>query len=154
DKHLLINAVAGLARPVRAQGDFAFARDLLAETLELAETIGDGWRHARTLNALGTLAMRERDFGRAADWFQQSLACSREHGDDFGVATELGNLGRLAFERGDLQSAVAFATQSIAMRRDQHARFDLAHTLEVCAAVAARYRLAERAVRLHGAVVA
>jgi non-specific serine/threonine protein kinase len=40
------------------------------------------------------------------------------------------------------------------MRRDQHVRFRLADNLEVCAAIAARYRLAERAARLHGAAAA
>src|SRR5262249_50673452 len=57
DKPLLINAVAGLSRAALDQGDFGFARDLLAETLELAEIVGDRWREARTLNALGTIAM-------------------------------------------------------------------------------------------------
>ena len=153
DKHLLINAMAGLARPIREQGDVDFARRLLAETLELAETIGDRWRYARTLNGLGILAMDEGDFVRAADWFQQSLVSSREQRDDVGVATQLGNLARMAFQRRDLHSAISFATQAMAMRREQHVRggYPLVRNLEVCAAVAARYRLAESAARLDGA---
>jgi non-specific serine/threonine protein kinase len=151
DRRLIAEAVGGLARTARDQGDYAIADALLNETLGLAQANGDRYLEGQSLDALGVLAMRLGDFAQALDCFQHSMACSREAGDEVGVAVVLGNLGLLAYGRDDLDAAIDFAGQSLAMGRDLSVRWILPDDLEVCAGVAARCGRPERAARLYGA---
>jgi non-specific serine/threonine protein kinase len=150
-RRVLAEAVGGLARTIRDQGDHVLGGYLLEEAFRLAEMDGDRWRAARSLNGLGVLASEQGDFVRARDYFERSLARCREVGDAFGVATELSNMGNVAYRQGNLKNALALVSQAMAMRREQHVRWGLPRDLVICAGVAARYRWAEKAARLYGA---
>jgi non-specific serine/threonine protein kinase len=151
DKKLLGNALGGLARAVRDEGDHAGSRLLLEEALQLAEAEGDLHSSARSLNGLGMLARKQGNFPRALDYFERSLARSRELGDQFGMATQLTNMAVVAYRQSDIKAAATLVCQALAMRRDQHVRWDLPVALDICAGVAARCYWPEKAARLYGA---
>lgn len=89
-------------------GDFAQARQLAADSLRLAESVGDlggiGFAH----NFIGSCYKASGDYPLAGDHFHQSVAAYRRLNDELGAAMTLNNLGNLAQAMGDFAAAQAY----------------------------------------------
>ncbi|MGF6605645.1 putative ATPase/class 3 adenylate cyclase [Paraburkholderia sp. WSM4175] len=89
----------------REQGDYAEARTLFDESLDmyraLADPRGIGW----ALVDLAFVARYQADYVRACKLLDESLPQLRQAGDSEGVAVALGNLGLIARDEGDAGAA-------------------------------------------------
>jgi len=112
----LLHAAAVLAG---AQDDHATAGTLAAESLALAETVGDRRTAAQAGNALGIAALAAGDYDAAHGHFAGSLATWRELAEPFGMAMAHGNLTIVSLRRGDLDAASSHAAQSLDLERAQ-----------------------------------
>ena len=99
----------------REQGDYAEARALFEESLEiyraLADPRGVGW----ALVDLAFLTRYEADYARARALLKESLPLLREADDTEGTAAALGNLGLIARDEGDVDTAEAQLQASLAL---------------------------------------
>jgi eukaryotic-like serine/threonine-protein kinase len=74
-------------------GQFAEAREVYEEALEIARTIGNQRLEANLLNALGEVAGRSTHYQEAVDFFKAALSIDRDLGDRFATGRKLANLG-------------------------------------------------------------
>lgn len=99
------------------QGDFVEAVQLLNETLEMAEFLGDDGIKARAFRGLGIVASNQSDFPRANDLFTRALDHFRATEDDAGIARVLNDLGLVAERQGDHARAIALQEESLPIAR-------------------------------------
>jgi predicted ATPase/DNA-binding SARP family transcriptional activator len=118
------------------QGDYAQARTLWMQTLELRRQLGDRARIADTLHNLGYLAVVQGDYAQARPLYEEALATQRELGDQTAVADELHHLGLVAHEQGDLAQAHTLYKESLMLRRPLGDQRGIALTLNNLANVA------------------
>jgi len=96
----------GAAHVVAKDGDFASAKRMTTERLEIARQLGDRQRIAGALNALAYLtADLGEDPGTARSLAEESLEIMRQLGDRQGMAHVLFHLGHLARKIGDNDQA-------------------------------------------------
>jgi predicted ATPase/DNA-binding SARP family transcriptional activator len=87
------------------QGDLQRAKVFATEALQLSESISDPRRLARSLRALGHVALAEGDVGRANTNWRRSLVLCRRAKDPEGVIDSLMKMSLLAQERGNYARA-------------------------------------------------
>ncbi len=99
------------------QSDYAPARTLLHESLDLYRLQADAAGMASVLNALGLVAWHIGDYDLATAQIEQSLAFYRSAGHTQGIAWALNNLGNIRYERGNYGTASQYFTESLALER-------------------------------------
>jgi predicted ATPase/DNA-binding CsgD family transcriptional regulator len=110
-------ALAGAGTLAGTLGDYATARRLLQNGLELAETLHDAAATARALTRLSMVAMYEDDARGAQALLERSLALCREGQDLQWQALTLVWLGWAHILLGDLDRAEATLTESLDLCR-------------------------------------
>lgn len=120
----------------REQGDYAEARALFEESLEiyraLADPRGVGW----ALVDLAFLTRYEADYVRARALLEESLPLLRQAGDTEGTAAALGNLGLIARDEGDADTAETRLQASLALWQELGDRVGVGWTLTALGMVA------------------
>ena len=101
------------------QGDYALARSLLEEALELARAEGDREATAATLNFLGTNAYGAGQLDSAEVFIAEGLAIRREIGDIGRIAASLNAMGGIHHFRGHLDRAREVFEESLAHKVQQ-----------------------------------
>jgi predicted ATPase/DNA-binding SARP family transcriptional activator len=122
------NAAAYLAY---LQGDYAEARSLNEDGLEIGRAVGDLSVIASAVRGLGTVAQSQGDFALARQQYEESLALCHDAGDQWGASHCLSNLGLLAWHLGDVETARACCEQCLALRRELKDEQGIAYTLHV-----------------------
>ena len=118
------------------QGDFARARQLFAEGLEVRRALGDPAAIARSLNLLGAAAFGQTDLGGAESFFEESLRLAEEAGDRRVVASALTNLGLVKIEQGRYEHAEQSLAASFAANEELGDKDGVARALLHMAAAA------------------
>lgn len=120
----------------REQGDYAEARALFEESLEiyraLADPRGAGW----ALVDLAFLTRYEADYARARSLLEESLPLLRQAGETEGMAAALGNLGLIARDEGDADTAEAQLQASLALWQELGDRVGIGWALTALGMVA------------------
>lgn len=96
-------------------GDFATARSLATEALELARASSDVEAEAQAHNTLGILARQEGKAGGAREHFDRSLALAESAGVMAARVAALNNLARLLAAEDRNEEALALLEQAIAL---------------------------------------
>jgi predicted ATPase/DNA-binding CsgD family transcriptional regulator len=121
------------------QGDYATARPLLAESVEIRRALDDGHGLVESLTNLGVLLRCLGDGARARQVLEEALAMSRVLGDRAWEGRALNKLARLTFYEGDLSAAQALHEQGISIVRQTGNAWDMAIALgdlaDVCHAL-------------------
>ena len=104
------------------QQDYAGAKRLLEQAMDLYRQIGNDTRVASCLNSLGVVARSEGDTERAEELLLAAVRIRRERGEDLALTSSLNNLGIIYVDRGDPERAKQIFTENLA--RD-HAANDL-----------------------------
>lgn len=100
-----------------AQGDYASADALTAESLEIARESGDKWGIAVSLNARAVLARDGGDVAASRSLSEESLKLWRELGDNVTVARSLSNLANIVTVQGDHALARSLQEECLAIFR-------------------------------------
>lgn len=98
------------------EGDYRDARDLVARSLEIRETIGDRRGVAESLIYVGILAERLGDHERALDLYRRSLGIAKEGGFQLEESYAIRHIGFILRARGDLRGALDAFRESLALR--------------------------------------
>jgi len=97
----------------RDLGDYAEARRLYQESLDIAQQLGDRATIAQALNNLGLMAQDQGDYAEARRLYQESLDTAQQLGHRAGVANTLHNLAMLAHRQGDYAEARRLYQESL-----------------------------------------
>jgi predicted ATPase len=89
----------------RESGDDTLARELLAESAELARLAGVAWWQGGMLRELAALRLGQGQIGAAEDDARQSLEIAERLGDRPGMVFAVGLLAGVAAEHGQLERA-------------------------------------------------
>jgi len=127
--HYRAEALFGAATLARSQGDYAAARSLYAQSLDLWRAFEDRQGIARALSAMGDVAQQQGDRETARSLFEDSLAVARAAGDREQAAAALNFLGIAASERGDYPEARRLLEEGLALRRELDDRRGIANSL-------------------------
>jgi tetratricopeptide (TPR) repeat protein len=111
-------ALHGLGALLTHQGNYAAARSVLEESLDICRRVGDEGGMAWSLNGLGWVAIAEGDFTTARDLHGSSLAIARRLGDQRSCANSLNGLGWSAIMQGDHDQARILLDESLVIGRD------------------------------------
>jgi tetratricopeptide (TPR) repeat protein len=111
------------------QGEFAQARRLFEDSLELACEVGDRHREARARGNLGIIALYAGDHREAIRRYEQATEIMRELDDERDVALMTQNLGIAYNLAGDRERAITLLTESIERARKVGDPGHLASTL-------------------------
>jgi non-specific serine/threonine protein kinase len=114
DRAMALFAAGGLAV---FQNDYAAARRLNGEALELYRTLRDRLGVARALVHLGIGCADEGQIDEARALYVEALDIFRELGDRRRTATTLNNLAALARQQGDFTAVITFSSEAA-----EHAR--------------------------------
>jgi predicted ATPase/DNA-binding SARP family transcriptional activator len=121
-------ALNGAGAVVAELGDFAGARELLEQSLELARELGDGYRVARVGSNLGTLALFAADFDEAIARYAESVDYMRALDDPRALSLVVQNLGIAHHGAGNHAPAIELLTESLELASISK---DPAHTSSV-----------------------
>jgi predicted ATPase/DNA-binding SARP family transcriptional activator len=105
-------------------GEIAYDSDrreawgLFEQSLALYQGLGDRWRTAHVLRALGSAALNLGDYGRAKQSYEESLAIRRALGDQWGIANSLQGLSRVALSLGEIEQGERIAREGIALSEE------------------------------------
>ena len=113
DEELTARALHQLGMIAQAQGEYAEARRLYQQSLEIKERLGDQGGKAATLHQLGMIAQDQGEYAEARRLYQQSLEIEERLGDQGGKASSLGQLGTIAYLQGDYVEARRLYQQSL-----------------------------------------
>ena len=91
---------------------------LFEQSLALYRALGDRWRTAYVLRALGSVALNLGDYSRAKQSYEESLAIRRALGDQWGIANSLQGLGRVALSLGEIEGGERLAREGIAISEE------------------------------------
>jgi predicted ATPase len=108
-------ALRGAGLLAYAEGDYATARALTEQGLELALELAEQRLITAALNNLAIILIDQGDYAAAQSRCEQGLLLARELGDESLTAILLNNLGLLAGYRGDYASAVPALEESLAI---------------------------------------
>jgi non-specific serine/threonine protein kinase len=106
-------ALDGLAGIVYWQGDYAAARDLYLEALEINRTLGDMERVAWTLGSIGDTFSMGGDANAGIPYIEESLEIARQLGDEFMVSMAAGGLGAMLAFEGELERGRALLEEGL-----------------------------------------
>jgi predicted ATPase/DNA-binding CsgD family transcriptional regulator len=107
DDTLRATALARAGRLAWRQRDYARARVLLEESLEIARELDDPLAAARRLRSLALVATAEGDTEAAIRLCDQSIALFRRHGDGYGLVWALIFAGWAQYVHGDIDAGDA-----------------------------------------------
>lgn len=96
------------------------------QALDLAISIGDTWRQARALSALG---WDQRDPVQARDNWEKGIALFRQIGDLRNLVHTLGILGFTVLSNGDLESAQKYLDEALEVNSRTHDRWGMEFVL-------------------------
>jgi predicted ATPase/DNA-binding SARP family transcriptional activator len=99
------------------QGDFATARSLAAESVDIHRELGDNLGAAFSLRLVGMIVQLQGNYEAASSLHEECLRIHREAGDQEGIATCLTLLGSMAFERGDPATALPRCEEALGIFR-------------------------------------
>jgi len=99
------------------QGEYASARVLAEQGLELYRVLGDRPGTVRSLSNLGAILLAEGRAEDAVSALDESVALSRDLPDRRIAALALNNRGDVALTQGDYDAATAFFDESLALLR-------------------------------------
>jgi tetratricopeptide (TPR) repeat protein len=108
--------VQGAIFPFR-QGDLRLTADLLQESLDLFEELGDEEGIARSTAELGSIAIAEGNLERAAELYEAVVPLFRKQGHVGRMAASLGNLGTIAHMQGDYAAAVDYHGEAVELAK-------------------------------------
>jgi predicted ATPase/DNA-binding SARP family transcriptional activator len=111
------------------QGDFAAARELFEESIELAERHDVPASLAGTSMNLGSLALYEGDFAEAVRRYEQGAAYWRAEGDVRWLSVATQNLGLAHGGAGEHERAIELLGESVELAREAGDPAHLASTL-------------------------
>src|SRR5213075_998784 len=118
----------GRVLPV-ARGDYAAAKRLHLESLEVALRWKDDAALGSITMNLGYLALLGEDYEAANVYHRQSLAWRRQQGKDFATSVSLFNLGDVACLKGDYHQAETLYGESLALWRANGYQDEVAYVL-------------------------
>jgi predicted ATPase/DNA-binding CsgD family transcriptional regulator len=110
-------ALGGAGTLAVDQGDFVHASRCFAESLALAEEMGDERRAARALRSLGIVASSQNELDRAVELFEEVLARLRAQQDQAAIGRCLCDLGLVVTRRGESEHAIAFYEEALPIAR-------------------------------------
>jgi predicted ATPase/class 3 adenylate cyclase len=111
------------------QGDYAAARTVYEEGLEIFRELKDQRGVSVCLGNLGSMARTQGDYELARLLQEESLAICRELKDGRGISASLMNLANLAAMQGDYAAARPLYEESLTIKREMGDRLGLAYTL-------------------------
>jgi predicted ATPase/transcriptional regulator with XRE-family HTH domain len=147
---LRVQALYGLARIAKDEGQYALVEQFAREGLELAERVCDQGGMGNALRLLGEVAEVRADLPEAIRLFERGLACSREAGDTGGVDMTLMSLGHTARAQGNYARATRLFEEALAHARAIHLTWGIANVLTGLSLVARSRRPSARAGTLPG----
>ncbi len=109
--------LSGAGRLAFDQGDYAAARALYLQSLDIRRELGDSRLVARSLGHLGEVAHQTGDYAAAETLFVESLGMLRKLEDPHGVAETLDKLGLTVRCLGDYPRATALYEEALAICR-------------------------------------
>jgi len=121
-------ALNGAAVLTNAMGRYARAEELAAETITLAQSLGDPGRAASGRLVLASAALGQGAFARAGAMAEEALAAFRTGGDRWGQALALSVLGDQALNQGDYERAVHLYDESVGIFREAGDAWGIAHS--------------------------
>lgn len=121
-----LSAAGGLAH---YQGDYASARSLYEECVEIRRDVNDRQGVGNSLVNLGNIAMEEGDYEAALSLYKAGLRIFTELGDKVGLGVTLQNLGLVGWSQGDDAAARAFFEESLAILRQLGSKRRIAFAL-------------------------
>ncbi len=122
-------ALTGAGVLARLQSDYAAARSLHEESLELRRELRDRHGISESLGNLAVVARHQGDYVAAESLNRESLAIRRELGDRQGVAASLSDLGLVASDLGNYPAARSLFEESLALCRELEHRQGIANSL-------------------------
>jgi tetratricopeptide (TPR) repeat protein len=99
------------------QGDYATAKALHLESLDLYRALDDRSGVANALENLGLVATEQGDYAAAQTLHTESLGIRQALGNEWDIAGSLSNLGLVARDQGDYPTAQALYAESLALLR-------------------------------------
>jgi len=114
---LLCMALISMGSIAIELGDYADALVYTLEGLELAQSDGDPFRTAHSLNILGDLARCEQSYAEAAVYYERSVAILRELTAQRDLAANLRNLGYACLRLDEIERAHALFQESITIQQ-------------------------------------
>ncbi len=119
----------GAAQLAFAQGDFASARALGEESLDVSREVGDKRGIAESLLILGKAVFHLGDYPKGRSLLEQSLKEARAVGDKQSIAAVLKELGDLVFEQGEYDLSRSLYEESLDLSRDLGDKTGIANSL-------------------------
>ena len=110
-------------------GDYAEARRLYQESLDIAQQLGDRAGVAQTLHNLGMLAQDQGDYAEARRLYQESLDIKQQLADRAGIAKTLHQLGNVAYLQGGYSEVRRLYQESLDIAQQLGDRPGVAKTL-------------------------
>ena len=112
------------------QADYAAARDLHEQSLEIHRRQGHRADEAAALESLGLVALEVGDSAKGLPLLEQALALRRAEGAPQPIAQSLNNLGTVLHYNGELERGTAMIEESLAIKRRIGDRRGVAMTLD------------------------
>jgi predicted ATPase/DNA-binding CsgD family transcriptional regulator len=118
-------------------GDYAKARVLYEEGLQISKDVGDKEASASLLSMrLAQVTLYQADHIKAYIYAQEGLELFRELGDEGGVAFSLNTLALIALDQGDIAAAYPLLDESLAIAQQGDHKRVLPRTLSLLARTA------------------
>jgi predicted ATPase/class 3 adenylate cyclase/Tfp pilus assembly protein PilF len=114
---LRAEALRGAGFLATYQCDFAAARSLIEQSLDLYRQLGDAAGVADGLYGLGRIALRQGDLKRAEVLYEEALALLTRVGAKESIGALLNGLGVFATNQGDFAKARSLFEESLAINR-------------------------------------
>ncbi|HKY55079.1 MAG TPA: tetratricopeptide repeat protein [Anaerolineales bacterium] len=154
DKRNIVAALRNLGLLESMQGNYAEARSLLEQSLEVSQEmdsedpIGKIW----SLHYLGDIAFDLNEAERARSLYEEAISMLREIGEVSLLAYSVRRLGQLACRRGDYESSISLCKESLSLNQEISDLQAILACLVGFAAIALALGKLERAARLMAAV--
>lgn len=122
-------ALLGYCKGQWRLSDLDAARDNANEANALAETLGNHYGQALSLNVMGVVESDQGNYDAARELNNESLAIMREVKDRHGIAMSLNEMGIVECKQGDYDAAKELFNESLAIRREIGYRSGIASSL-------------------------
>lgn len=131
-----------------SQGDYANARLLEEEAMEISKTLGDEAGIYYSLDGMAMLAGMQGDYARTAELLEQVLVYRRRMGNMLLLTGTLNNLAIATRRLGDLERAKLIYAEAIKITKEAGNTKSLAHALNGLAEIHAQLKEYETAMQL------
>jgi predicted ATPase len=111
------DALGGAAALANIQGDYASARSMYQESLEIYGELMDRQGVANSILRVAGVSCSQGDYTAARSLNQECLEIFRQLGDKHGIADSLCSLGLVAYRQGDYVSARSLHQESLEIQR-------------------------------------